>query len=355
MCPKPGLGMCSRARPQRASPRSRWCAGGVRLLNCSMAALASSAGAALSKPSQTERTDTELAKLREGWLRLLQASLKSDLWGQVIEAVEGYEALVSEVVRAVPDMRLAQQDIELLHALVSVLRSRCATLMATGEETKDGTEDLACTAVTADDVKAMAVVADDLFVDRERRVLPPVALHLSVSQEMLWDTADDAELNQPVRPGGVLIPRPAPQKGEKHVSIEIIDIGIKNAEFFENPLVRVSVLDPKGTLIEPKQETPVANRQIRYKVEFKTFVHIQSSLDELRRQNAAIFLEFVHFKAKKRKNSTRCWTLLELDELDEQGGPKLLEIYQKPVAATRKSFRLLTAKKLYFNVRLIVT
>ena len=90
-----------------------------------------------------------------------------------------------------------------------------------------------------------------------------------------------------------------------------------------------------------------------YRCDFAATVHIQSSVEELLSKDCAVFLELVHWKADKRKHSTKCWALLEPDEIEAAAG-KLLELYKKPVSQTRKRFRLCSKKKLFLEINLLV-
>ncbi len=82
-------------------------------------------------------------------------------------------------------------------------------------------------------------------------------------------------------------------------------------------------------------------------------VHIQTPLNEMR-PSTAVFLEFKHWKPSKRKVSTRCWSMLEMDEL--RNGSAVLEVYKKPTEFGKRtgSYRLLSVKPLYKQLRLTV-
>lgn len=64
-----------------------------------------------------------------------------------------------------------------------------------------------------------------------------------------------------------------------------------------------------------------------------------------------MFFEFIHYKAKKRKQSCRCWALLEMDEITKSG-PLVLELYQKPMDPKKKRINLFTVKPLYLHMEL---
>ncbi|KAF4708841.1 hypothetical protein FOZ63_032008, partial [Perkinsus olseni] len=64
---------------------------------------------------------------------------------------------------------------------------------------------------------------------------------------------------------------------------------------------------------------------------------------------SAIFFEFKHYKPKKKKVSTRCWSFMELQEIkpDEE---TVLEIYHKPTDLRKKKLKLHSVKKLYLHI-----
>ncbi|KAF4710576.1 hypothetical protein FOZ62_007668, partial [Perkinsus olseni] len=64
---------------------------------------------------------------------------------------------------------------------------------------------------------------------------------------------------------------------------------------------------------------------------------------------SAIFFEFKHYKPKKKKVSTRCWSFMDLQEIkpDEE---TVLEIYHKPTDLRKKKLKLHSVKKLYLHI-----
>ena len=57
-------------------------------------------------------------RIKSNWCNALESSIKFDLWGQVVEAVEGYNDLVNKIVQAVPELGLKQKDKVSLEILV---------------------------------------------------------------------------------------------------------------------------------------------------------------------------------------------------------------------------------------------
>jgi len=279
-------------------------------------------------------------RLRDSWTKALVAYVKADVWGQVVEAIEGYENLTMSI--RTYNGKATASDKLLLHRLVSVISARCETLIS---ETPDGFP-------SKEDMNKLAPSLLYLFKPNTQNDFP---LDLSILPNYLEEDFESklSELESTILVNkGLLMPRPVALNGERFVSFQIASIGIKDAETFEAPVFKISVLDTKGNLLEPKQETPVAEKQLRYRVDFNSVVHIQTPISQLEGADAAIFIEFAHFKSKKKKLSTKCWSLLEIDELTT--GEKLLEIYMKPVEKTRRKLKLFSQKKLYTRIKLVV-
>ena len=51
-------------------------------------------------------------------------------------------------------------------------------------------------------------------------------------------------------------------------------------------------------------------------------------------QNDLVLDRLIHYKPKKKKNSTRCWCFIEREDL--KPGPQVLELYAKPSDPGRK-------------------
>ena len=77
-------------------------------------------------PSQAQAplSDSDRLQLRDAWVQALDECVQADLWGQVIEAVEGFESLASYVAEMVELVRPTQAERTCLSRLTLVLRSR---------------------------------------------------------------------------------------------------------------------------------------------------------------------------------------------------------------------------------------
>lgn len=159
------------------------------------------------------------------------------------------------------------------------------------------------------------------------------------------------------REGGSLMPPPRlRERGDQALVTRILHFGCKDSGEFIDPFVTVTVVDGAGNLVEATQDTPVVNRRDVNKVLFDgVAVHAQTPLHELP-DDAAVILEFKHYKPKKRKISTRGWSFFRLSDLDpdKESQTLALEIYAKPTDLRCRKFGLLSVKPLYFHVEAYV-
>ncbi len=135
------------------------------------------------------------------------------------------------------------------------------------------------------------------------------------------------------------------------MSIHLEKVGLKDAETYFEPHVTISVVDEKGQLVGPQQNTPNAKKKKPQYVLFGHTIHIQPSWDELVHQRLTIFFEFKHFKFQKKKTSTRCFSILETKEIKSAEQTLNLELYKKPTDFTKKSISLFTVKPLYTHIQ----
>ena len=159
------------------------------------------------------------------------------------------------------------------------------------------------------------------------------------------------------REGGSLMPPPRlRQRGDQALVTRLLHFGCKDSGEFIDPFATVTVVDGAGKLVEATQDTPVVNRRDANKVLFDgVAVHAQTPLHELP-DDAAVILEFKHYKPKKRKISTRGWSFFRLSDLDpdKESQTLALEIYAKPRDLRCRKFGLLSVKPLYFHVEAYV-
>ena len=148
-----------------------------------------------------------------------------------------------------------------------------------------------------------------------------------------------------------LLPR-IPHEDDCHrLTIKINKIGLKDPSEFIDPFISISVKALDGVDITMAQNTPTAKTKETFDIHFNCNVELQTTLEKLP-EGAAIFFEFKHFKPKKKRISTKCWTFMEMDEII--AGPACLELYKKPTNYCRKKLSLLTEKPLYLHVFLVI-
>ncbi|KAI8474619.1 MAG: cytoskeletal adhesion-domain-containing protein [Monoraphidium minutum] len=163
--------------------------------------------------------------------------------------------------------------------------------------------------------------------------------------------------------------RPPPKgmgPGDATLSVLIDSWHTKGADALRDASVVVSVRSGRGQLLEAVQETPppagTGEQQLRWGVT----VHLQTPLACLG-EDWSVFFELRHWKADKKKRSTRAWCMLERDEVAPllaaraaapsggDGHRKALEVYAKPALPTALSApRLLSSKPLYLYAALHV-
>ncbi|XP_063105832.1 axin interactor, dorsalization-associated protein-like [Cavia porcellus] len=99
--------------------------------------------------------------------------------------------------------------------------------------------------------------------------------------------------------------------------------------------------------LTPVLDTPVASRKKDTYVHFNVDIELQKHVEKLTK-GAAIFFEFKHYKPKKRFTSTKCFALMEMDEIKPR--PIVIELNKKSTDFKRKKLQLLTKKPLYLHL-----
>ena len=75
--------------------------------------------------------------------------------------------------------------------------------------------------------------------------------------------------------------------------------------------------------MEGPQDTPVAIQRESTHISFGESVLVRTPVEEIP-GGAAIFFEFKHYKPKKRSDSTKCFSFMEMDEV--KPGKAVLEM-----------------------------
>lgn len=147
---------------------------------------------------------------------------------------------------------------------------------------------------------------------------------------------------------GTLLPKPTVPAGTTILQLKIDRIGFKDVEAYLDSFLCISVRDAAGNIVGKEQSTPISNRKDERYILFHNDVWIQTPQQQLPR-GGAIFVEFKHFKPKKKKTSTKCFSFMEMDELNA-AGERALELYKKPTDYKRKKLNLLSVKPLYLHL-----
>lgn len=284
---------------------------------------------------------------RSRWERAFLEALDYDIWGQVEEAIEGYQRLqvaaAAEYVENVLQLPLHRR--EGIGKLAQALKLRIQELQLSKDY-----------GINLNKMKALKaflkefIISDVLFPLEE--IMPDVILHDgAIVQQMADTTLDEVHADDVNSGDGTL--RPPPQnlrKGDQSLVIYIEKWGFKDAQVFADPHVVISVHDSQGDVLEPVQETPSAKRITPNYLFFESNVYIQTPINMLP-HDAAIFFEFIHYKVEKKRKSVKCYCFIEPDEI--RPGPVALEVYVKPANYKRnKEPNLLSVKPLYLHCEL---
>jgi len=279
----------------------------------------------------------EKEALRCHWQALFTKAQQADSWGQIHEAQEGYLAVASQIAakQAMPSITSKEKDS--MHRLCLCLSAR-AEALKTFKET-----------VSSADMKSLDPVFQALFTGNELESFPidpskyqHAAPVIPTSEgEILCGEVE--ELSEWQQHQAVLR-----NVSGTVVSLRIEKMGLKDAQDYIDPFMTVLVADSRTNLLDT-HDTPIAKERRATHVIFEHLVCLNISLEEMRKQGAALFFEFKHYKPKKKKISTRCWAFMELDELkcDEE---IVLEIYHKPTDLKKKKINLHSEKPLYLHM-----
>ncbi|CAK4069037.1 unnamed protein product [Aphanomyces euteiches] len=268
------------------------------------------------------------AKCHRKWVQLLEAAVKADGWGQVIEAVEAYEAAAAAILNDLPQVELGDDARDIVEKTIVTMNLRTTCLSSI-----DGAQ----LRPTNDEMQ--------LVLQTFQRVLhhAPCVFPLDLA-ELATPTWSDAKPTAKSKKSKVAA------STTDGVTIFIEKIGLKDADRYIDPQIVVSVVDKTLAVVQDKVETAVAmGRQSPY-IFFETSLTLEANLDKLRQNDCTIFFEFVHYKKDKRKKSVRCWTMLEMDEI--KPGPLALELYAKPCDVSKRAVHLFTVKPLYLHIEL---
>lgn len=287
-------------------------------------------------------------KVVTAWHTAFKRGTDYDLWGQPVEAIDGYQRLSKQLQRVSTSECSSFNDEQkrILGKIALCLELRCKVLQNPG--VSEG--------ISIGDLKKIEATLQNLLNQRAKDFpLDVVAAQLesqkkSVTNQQLVD-AENEEDRQGLRERGNLLPEPVSLSGKPVLTIRVLKIGLKEAQQYIDPYISIYVKDNNGADLTIHQDTPVAVVKEDTYIVFNVDVHIQKTLDSLP-PGYAVFFEFKHYKPKKGNVSTRCWAFMESDEIKD--GTAVLELYRKPANYKRKNLHLLTVKPLYLHLKLSI-
>jgi len=281
--------------------------------------------------------DPEKDALRQDWLTKFQKAAQADSWGQVVEAQEDYQRLAAEIAAKQSVPFIASRDKDMMQRLCLCLSARIQGLNTLNET------------ITPMEMKALEPVFKALFTGEDLGAFP-IEAHKFQS----------AQLVKPSLGGEIMCEGEEHSEWQQHqavlksvvgtvVSLRIEKIGLKDAQEYIDPFITVLVVDPRTNLLDTHDTPSARGRGGTTHVLFNHQVYLNISLEDMQREQAALFFEFKHYKPKKKKISTRAWAFMELKELkrDEE---MVLEIYHKPTDLRKKNIKLHSEKPLYLHL-----
>lgn len=275
------------------------------------------------------------------WISTLKKALDHDQWGQSLEATEGYQTLIKMMSPSSADeLKLSVDERSIIEKSKAVVRRRLQAITS-----------LEGNSTTIQDVKKIETALSSLFSGKEINMDIKVELGPSNAPRELksdiGNTGDDV--------GHSLLPPPKNMTpGCKTISIKIHSVGLKDAPTYIDPFVTVSVVNGVGQILGEPQDTKKSHLVKDKQVIFEQTVHIQRPLDNFSEEHS-IFFEFKHWKPKKKKFSTRCYTFMEYDEIvtAKTNTSVQLELYKKPTNFRKRNIKLFSVKQLYFSVTVV--
>ncbi|CEG37537.1 axin dorsalization-associated protein [Plasmopara halstedii] len=282
-----------------------------------------------------------IVKLHAAWCRSLQQAIELDMGGEELVGVEAYERLASRMTKALPAChRFTDAQKQIIENVIAALEMRAMGMSSAIGQRRPTKEDM------ADVLHALHGA-----MSNEPEILP---IHISQSNQSTQQATPDEKVGNEINMKSFVAEtaNASALRSLKatYLDIQIVKIGLKDANVYMNPTIVVSIVDYSGKLMEETHETGVgACTELQY-VMFSTHISLATNVRKMEDYGAAVVFEFFHYKAKKRKKSCRCWALLEMANL--RNGHTMLELYQKPMDPKRKRIYLFTEKKLYLHLDL---
>lgn len=299
------------------------------------------------------------------WISVLTEALEFDAWGQIEEAIDEYKMVDRLIGSSVDELKCSTNDAAIAVKIANVCLLRCDTLQPP-EDMNDNHQD-----VTLEQVKSVVPILQALFSGRKRgpktEDFPIVIASSSIRQLQPRESESVFENDMLISPkassrfqvdkknrGGTLLPPPkflAP--GDVTMSVDIIMIELINPQQYDKPIMTISVVADDGTCVST-QDTPPSTKVTSSGITFNNVAHIQESVSDFNQHNYSIFFEFRHWKSKKKINSVKCFSFLELRDITKRANKQTsLELYKKPTDFLKRKVTLFSKKdKLSVRVNL---
>lgn len=292
------------------------------------------------------------------WTRLLKESIDTDIWGQTVEACESYMKLIQLV-----NIYIAEYSIysTILNKLIYTVQLRVDQLNDIINTTTLYTNKQQ---IKLDQIKLLQNVIHDYFNNTNKQF--PIELedyttnnddqlfnnHSSTNNrhsKNVYNTNDiiheSVAHNTTNNTGWKTI-----QNGETYIKLYVYKIGFKDITLYNTPTCSVVLADRMNRIIESYDLSSSTDMKQQH-IYFDQTIYIQSSLRDIQSQQLSLFIEFKHYKPSKSKQSTKCYSVMEYDEIMKSLNNKntCLELYKKPVDYSLQKFALFTVKPLYLH------
>ncbi|EER12785.1 Hexuronate transporter, putative [Perkinsus marinus ATCC 50983] len=270
--------------------------------------------------------------IRRRWASQLTKACEADDWGQILEAQEGYRKLAIDMAATRGHLAVSSTDQEITRKIILCLSARLEILSKSGVRSGH-------LGITIADLKSLEPGRFELLVIQNTPSYSLVILYLFLPAAASPYAAADKF------PVSATKFREASPIIKDDTAGDTVDYAQRDvSDFHQSHAALTEVVDPDQTVVCSVDTHISRERRVNH-VLFEERVYLAVSLEQMQRTNSAIFFEFKHYKPKKKKVSTRCWSFMELQELkpDEE---TVLEIYHKPTDLRKRKLKLHSVKKL---------
>lgn len=281
--------------------------------------------------------DRRLLQARKEWQRLFKDAFEGDTWGDLETAAETYEKLDGKIGDEL-DMignDISPQNLKVINKIRTCISLRIEALNSPGK---------ANSGLPLKEMKKLLPLWDDLFQKPIDKFPISGVDHIVIenNKQDIIDEGDVPRVNEKTNEN---------KSEDATVHVFVDKIGLKDATNYIDAQLKVSVVDKSGRVIE-SQTTPKSRTSKATFVMFGDNLYFKTPTANFQKKGYNFFFEFIHYKPKKKKISTRCYAFMEPAELaDREGELCCLELYKKPTDYTRKRVNLHTIKRLYCHVK----